>query len=76
VAEALPERVDLTELSYNKGLGFSLRGTGPSDRVLSFTDTFSKSPMFKVSNIDVQGPSDATKFRVSATWPGVVEGSP
>ncbi|MFO1489891.1 MAG: pilus assembly protein PilM [Kiritimatiellia bacterium] len=76
VAEALPERVDLTELSYNKSLGFSLRGTGPSDRVLSFTDTFSKSPMFKVSNIDVQGPSDATKFRVSATWPGVVEGSP
>ena len=70
VAVALPENVSLTEMSYTKSRGFSLSGTGPSDRVLGFTDAFSKSPLFKVESIDVQGPSDATKFRVSANWPG------
>ena len=70
VAVALPENVSLTEMSYTKSRGFSLSGTGPSDRVLGFTDAFSKSTLFKVESIDVQGPSDATKFRVSANWPG------
>ncbi len=70
VAVALPENVSLTEMSYTKSRGFSLSGAGPSDPVLGFTDAFSKSPLFKVESIDVQGPSDATKFRVSANWPG------
>lgn len=76
VATALPEDVSLNELSYTKSRGFSLSGVGVSDRVLNFTDTFSKKTMFKVSSMDVQGPANATKFRVSASWPGQEEGAP